>query len=91
VPRYITVYKNEGSSIVAEDAVLNLSQDTLQILSALLAKYPVRYTWEPVLRIRRNILRIRIRESLILIYGSGSGYYLDIFVIRIRNTDENYQ
>ncbi len=44
MPRYITVYKNEGSSIVAEDAVLNLSQDTLQILSALLAKYPVRYT-----------------------------------------------
>jgi hypothetical protein len=42
VHRYITVYKNEGSTIVAEDAVLNLSQGTLRILAALLTKYPVR-------------------------------------------------
>jgi hypothetical protein len=40
--RYITVYKNEGSTIVAEDAVLSLAQDTHNILSALLDKYPVR-------------------------------------------------
>ena len=41
--RYITVYKKEGSTIVAEDAVLSLSQDTIKIVSALLSKYPVRW------------------------------------------------
>jgi len=39
--RYITVYKNEGSTIVGRDAVLSISQASSYLISELLSKYPV--------------------------------------------------
>jgi len=39
--RYITVYKNEGSTIVSRDAMLSLSKESIDLMTSLLAKYPV--------------------------------------------------
>ena len=40
-PRYITVFKKEKSTIVAKDAVLELSEESLKLVSGLLARSPL--------------------------------------------------
>merc|ERR1719154_15136 len=39
--RYLTVFKKEGSTIVAKDAVLELTDGSLRLVSSLLSRHPV--------------------------------------------------
>lgn len=89
--RYITVYKNEGSTIVAQDAILSLTKVSKEIVTDLLQKYPVsgreradllpitdRSLPQPVANSQMNIVRSmgRLGSSMPKVPETGGGQTL---------------